>query len=81
MPQTKFKSFVKVKSDDGKLEAYAHKSGTTGPYITAHLMNANKVPRRDLMRDLVLASDGELTREDLLEHFYPVELFDSKSAA
>jgi hypothetical protein len=78
---SKFKLFIKEKKDAGELQSFAHGCGTSVLYITGHLLPAKKVPRKDLLRDLVLASDGQLTREDVLEHFYPSEMFSSTRAA
>lgn len=54
---------------------YAKKAGTTVNYIRCHLicdMPRRKTPRKKLMRGLEKASNGVLTRQNLLEYFYGV---------
>lgn len=55
--------------------AYAERAGTSSQYIQIHLMSAppRKVPRPDLMRQLVDATDGACSLEEVLSHFYPCQ--------
>ena len=57
--------------DEAQRTAYAERAGTTTEYIRAQLVRAKKVPRRDLFDALIQASEGRVTREELLDHFYP----------
>jgi len=73
---TVFRTFLESLSA-GELEAYAKRCGTTPKYIRDHLIRGYKVPRRDLMSKLALQSRGQVTRDVLLDHFYPANLFAS----
>ena len=57
--------------DEAQRNEYAERAGTTSDYIRVHLIHARRVPRPELMEALVLASDGQVTRNEILEHFYP----------
>lgn len=54
-----------------ELEAYAARAGTSVGYIRNAIRNANKIPRPDLLNRLLSATEGEVSREEILEHFYP----------
>jgi len=73
--QTKFRHFLNDMSEE-QLQDFAARCGTTPAYLMVQLRRAYKVPRRDFMAALVLNSGGRLSRDDLLDHFYPESLFD-----
>lgn len=74
--QTQFKQFLSALNDD-QLNDFAQRCGTTYSYLMVQLFHGYKIPRRDLMASLALNSGGALTRNDLLDHFYPAALFQS----
>lgn len=51
-------------------EAYAKRAGTTVNYLENHLIPARKMPRRDLMERLAAASNGEVSLDDVIQHFF-----------
>ena len=57
----------------GELEKYAGRCGTTVLYLKHQLRRANKTPRRALLDSLWRESEGKLTRQDVLDHFFPVD--------
>lgn len=63
---SRFKNFIQAVPD---LEQFAQEAGTTGKYIRASLIGSYKCPRPPLWRGLVEASGGELTDQDLVDHF------------
>lgn len=65
-----FNDFYKGMDQD-ELKAYADRCGTTVLYLKHQLRRANKVPRADLLNALWEQSRGKLTRQDVLDHFYP----------
>ena len=66
----RFPEFFK-RLDESQRTEYAERAGTSVEYIRAHLIYARRVPRRDLLEALVMASDGQVSRKEILEHFYP----------
>lgn len=79
MHQSRFHQYIASMTDE-QLNEYATCCGTSAGYLTKQLKNAYRMPRQKLMAALVLASDGNLTRDDVLEHFYPNRLFSDKAA-
>lgn len=78
MPKnTIFSQFVNQMSE-AQVEAYAARCLTTPRYIVVHLKHGSKVPRGELMVRLVQESGGKVARDDVLNHFYPRELFEVK---
>ena len=57
--------------DDAAKAAYASRVGTTTQTIERKYLNADHVPRRDRMADLIAATDGKVSRVEMLDHFYP----------
>lgn len=53
-------------------EAFATEAGTTANYIRCHLVcePPRKIPRQKLLEGLVRASNGVLSREELIAYFY-----------
>lgn len=50
-------------------EAYARRCGTTPSYLRIHILAARKEPRRPLREALARESEGNVTLEEVLEHF------------
>lgn len=65
-----FPEFLNSLTKD-ELSAYAKQVGTSVPYITVHLKHARKTPRPDLMEKLWEKSNGRLSRQAVLDHFFP----------
>lgn len=65
-----FYKFIASKSDD-ELTEYAKRCNTTIAYLKNQLKNAYKVPRGPLLNALWMQSDGQLSREDVMNHFFP----------
>lgn len=53
--------------------AYAERAGTTVGYIRIHLVPVppRKTPRGPLLQRLSAASEGYVSHEDVLAHFFP----------
>jgi hypothetical protein len=51
-------------------DAYAKRANTTAYYIHTHLINRYKIPRKKLLLDLAVASEGNLTEAQVLNFFY-----------
>lgn len=68
-------SFAKyIKSlDRSQLEAYAERCGTTANYINVHLLHATKEPRKKLREALANESEGNVTLNEVLQHFAMIE--------
>ncbi|WP_104483713.1 hypothetical protein [Acinetobacter indicus] len=69
-----FRDFILNKSPED-LEKYAKDAGTTVGYIKTHLLYGYKEPRKKLRNALVVASNGQISEIDVLQHFglYPVQ--------
>ena len=65
-----FAEFLKGLDESARAD-YARRAGTTPGYIRVHLLSGRKVPRRDLLEALVVASDGQVSRTEMLDHFFP----------
>lgn len=50
-------------------EAYAKRAGTTIGYLP-QLMTWHRFPKPNLMKALAEASEGNVSRDEVLEHFY-----------
>ncbi|MDH2435622.1 hypothetical protein QCD60_24150 [Pokkaliibacter sp. MBI-7] len=74
-----FRVFIAQLSAE-ELAEYAARCESSPRYVD-QLKFSQKVPRRELMARLVLHSGGRVSRECLLEHFYPPALFASDKAA
>ena len=68
-----FKDFINSRTDE-ELEDYATRSGTTSQYIKCHLLNAYKEPRKKLRAALADESNGLVSHEEILKHFYKQEV-------
>ena len=55
---------------ESELQDYASRCSTTPDYIKVHLVYGTKIPRPPLLRALALESDGKLSIDDVLNHFY-----------
>lgn len=62
--------YNEVLDSDEKKKAYADRCKTTPDYIRLHLVPARKVPRTALFTRLWEESEGVLTREHIVSHFY-----------
>jgi hypothetical protein len=65
-----FNDFYKSMSPE-ELSDYADRCGTTVLYLKHQLRRANKVPRNILLNNLWQESGGKLSRQDVLDHFFP----------
>jgi len=52
-----------------ELEAYATRCGTTKSYISIHILHARKEPRKQLREALARESLGNVSLQEVLEHF------------
>ena len=55
---------------------YAVNAGTTGDYLRSHIfvpMERRKIPRKELIRDLVSASNEKVSLDDVLDFLYKSE--------
>lgn len=71
----RFADFYRSLSKDERA-SFAERSSTTVNYIEIHLLAAperRKTPREKLMRRLVEASNGKVSFEEVLAHFYQQE--------
>lgn len=69
--------------DEPAQEDYAERAGTTANYIRTHLLapiQRRKTPRRELFEALILASNGDVSRSELFEHFYPPDANSGQNA-
>ncbi|MEN5171499.1 hypothetical protein ABE427_02000 [Acinetobacter higginsii] len=69
-----FRDFI-LKMTPEQLEKYAKAAGTTSGYLKTHLLYGYKEPRRKLRTALVKASNGQVSEQEVLQHFglYPVQ--------
>lgn len=65
-----FKTYFSSLSKEER-EAFARRAGTSVAYIQIHLMPRNRIPRPELMQKLCKASRGKISRQALLDFFYP----------
>lgn len=56
--------------NDAEKNQFASQSGYQRMHIETHLIRAYKVPRRDMMPRLYLACNGNVSWDELLDHFY-----------
>jgi hypothetical protein len=54
-------------------DAYAIRCGTTGKYLRAHIRYARKECRKDLRKALSRESNGVVTEQEVLDHFFKVD--------
>ena len=57
--------------DASQLQQYAKRCGTSVLYIKNHLRGGTRTPRPSLLSALWQKSDGQVSRDDVLEHFLP----------
>ena len=65
-----------------KQDDYAIKAGTTGAYLRTHVLvpiKRRKIPRPDLIERLVEATNGKVSKAELLNFLYDEDI--NKSAA
>lgn len=58
---------------EAQQEAYAGRCDTTAKYLSTHIMYSppRKIPRRELMYALAEQSQGKVSFDEVLKHFYP----------
>ena len=65
--------------------AYARRAGTSVDYIRIHLIlpsgGSRKIPKKPLMGKLASESEGQVSYQEVLEHFYPQEDVAQEDAA
>lgn len=66
----KLREYIESLSQEEQDE-YAIRAGTTGNHLRMHLKHARKIPRLDLMMGLWEGSKGRVSRQEVLDHFYP----------
>ncbi len=71
---SKFRSYW-LSLDIKQRHEYATRSGTTASYIANQLLGKRRNPKTETKIKLVKASGGKITREDILDHFYPPDSF------
>lgn len=74
IPGMDWKAWYLSKSDAARA-VYAERAGTSTAYIEIHLLaspNRRKTPKPALMKRLAEASEGEITLEHVLAHFYGI---------
>lgn len=73
-----FRAYINSLSD-AELDDLAEAAGTSSRYIRIHLMSCppRRVPRRPLMAQLEKALSGSVSRDELLDHFYPRQTEDA----
>ncbi|MEN8416067.1 hypothetical protein [Acinetobacter radioresistens] len=63
-----FRDFI-LKQSPEDLEKYAKNAGTTVGYLKSHLLYGYKEPRKHLRKSLAVASNGQVTEMEILQHF------------
>lgn len=64
----KLSDYIKSLSKD-ELEAYAARCSSSPAYISTHLFYARKEPRKALREALSRESQGNVSMQEVLEHF------------
>lgn len=67
----KFKKYWRNLSHADK-QAFSRACGTSPQNIERKYVNAEQVPRRDRMEKMIALSQPEVSRDEMLEHFYPL---------
>jgi len=57
--------------DEKDREAFADKADTTVLTVERKYLNGKNVPRREKLNKLIAATRGEVSRFEMLDHFYP----------
>lgn len=65
----KLKTYIAQLSEAERAE-YAKRCGTTYSYLNIHVRYARKVARRDLMEALADQSGGNVSKQEVLEHYF-----------
>lgn len=65
----KFKTYYRSLKQPER-EAFAKRASTTVGYIENHLIHARKQPRKKLMESLAEASQGEVSYQEVVKHFF-----------
>lgn len=68
-----FRSYYQSLTDEQK-KSFAQQAGYELSYIETHLIRAYKTPGRKGMRRLVKASNGAVSWQEILLHFYGAEI-------
>ena len=68
----KFSDYFKSLNSSAQ-EIYASRAGTTANYIRVHLLAKRRIPRPALLDGLAQASQGKVSRDEILAHFYQRE--------
>ena len=50
-------------------DAYARRCGTTSKYLNIHILHSRKEPRKALRESLARESEGNVSINEVLEHF------------
>lgn len=76
-----FREFV-LNQSQNDLEQYAKDAGTTVGYIKTHLLYNYKEPRRALRKALAVASKGQVSETEILQHFglFPLQNFNNQNS-
>ena len=64
----KLSDYIKSLSPEER-EVYARRCGTTPSYLRIHILAATKEPRRALREALARESGGNVSLDEVLEHF------------
>jgi hypothetical protein len=64
-----WKRYWRSLEPDEKIK-YAKEAGCSARYIAANLIPKVRMPRKELMENLALKSEGHVTFREVLEHFY-----------
>jgi len=66
----KLKDYWKKLDEKGR-EAFASRAGTTVLTIDRKYLNSINIPRRSKLTQLIEATNGAVSRDEMLNHFYP----------
>jgi len=68
----KFNDYISEMANTNCLDQYAINAGTTANYLKTHLICSppRKIPRKKLLKSLAEASEGNVSFQEVLDHFY-----------
>jgi len=66
---TKFQKFIQKLRKENAVEEFADQVGTSKNYVNKRLYGAYRTPKGPLWRGLLSAAKGQLSDQDICDHF------------
>lgn len=64
------KTYFKSLENEADIQAYAERCGTSANYLKIHTIPVRKIPKKPFMVKLSEGSEGKVSVDEVLNHFY-----------